>query len=162
MLVPVRNIEVLIVTRYGADDLMSLPAVQTYLQGAQEVRSEIALSGELNHTSWEQAGEAPEWAELRVRQFPSILFIDQDTSKEITRLEGSQVTAPAVSGVLREINRLQRDAAGNYFDADGNWLADTDSGAIFTAPWGAGLFSINLSPIAWIFGGLLLLLALKR
>lgn len=161
-LVRVQNVEALIITRYHSDTPATLPVVATYLAGARSVQSQVSLSGQLNYTSWEQAGQSDAWPELQVSRYPTIIFIDLDTNKQITRLTGAQITAEAVANTIVEINRLQRDPAGNYFDADGNWLADTDSGAIFTAPWGLGVFNINLSPIAWLFGGLLLFLAVKR
>ena len=154
-LIPVRNVEALIVTRQRVTDPLSMPVVQTYIQGAQSVRGQVALSGELNYTSWEQAGQSTIWPSLQVNRYPTIIFVDMDTSKVITRLVAGQITSSAVAQVLLEINRLQRDAAGNYFDADGNWLANKASeNAVFTSPFGLGVFNVSIPPLIWAIGGL--------
>ena len=68
---------------------------------------------------------------------------------------GGQITANAVASVMLEIDRLQKDAAGNYFDADGNWLSDKASeDAVFTSPFGLGIFNVSIPPLIWVLGGI--------
>lgn len=155
MLQTVRNIEALIVTRNASSNPVSLPVFQAYLAGANAVRDEVALSGKLSHSSFEQFGSSPAWNQLQIRRYPTIIFIDIDNSRTITRLEGSHISPQAVSNALREISRLKKDAAGNYFDAEGNILAsEASQDAVFTSPFGLGLFNIDIPPLLWVFGGL--------
>lgn len=154
-LLKVRNVEVLVITRNQAADPRGVPVVQTYLHGAQLVRDQVQLTGQLNYTSFEQAGHSDAWPAMQVSGYPTILFIDMDSSRIITRLVGNQINVTSVSGTLLEINRLQKDAAGNYFDADGNWLADEASeNAVFTSPFGLGLFNVRVPPLLWLGLGL--------
>ena len=62
----VKNVEALIITRNQAADPRGLSVVQAYLAGAQSVRGQVQLTGQLNYTSFEKAGQSDTWPALQV------------------------------------------------------------------------------------------------
>ncbi len=151
MLVPVRNIDAWIVTIYQPDDPTQDEAVRTYIRGAQSIRSQVAYDGRLLHTSYERQGSTDLFKNLKVRAYPSVIFVDADNSTTITRISGN-ITAEKVAKVMLEINQLRRNASGQYFWPNGNVFAV--EGKPGNSDFGLGLFNIEVPKLLWLLAGI--------
>lgn len=155
----VRNIEVMVITRQHSSQPTTLPVYQTYIKGALSVQNSVNLAGAVSYSSLEANGTHPDFPQLQVRTYPTLLFIDDATGKTLIRIEGSNITTNNVALALQNISGWEHeDSTGKYLDDNGEVVSPGGNGVLSILP-GEGGFNFGLPPIQlpkalwWILTG---------
>lgn len=105
---------------------------------------------------WIKYPEHPNVRELAITKSPTIVFLDANTKKSITRLTASQITRSNYQHILRELNTAQLLAdTGNFSTENGFSFGAIGESSFGLNPFGFNLFDFDLPPVVYLIGAVL-------
>ncbi len=105
---------------------------------------------------WIKYPDHPNVQELAIAQSPTLVFIDSDTKKSITRLTSSQINRSNYQQILRELNTAQPlEDTGDFSTESGFTFGLSGESGFGLNPFGFNWFNFDLPPVAYLIGAIL-------
>lgn len=105
---------------------------------------------------WIKYPEHENVRELAITTSPTIVFIDSDTKKSITRLSGSQINPQNYQKILRELNTASfLPDSGNFTTENGYSFGAIGESSFGLNPFGFNLLNLELPPLVLLIGSIL-------